>query len=84
MSEHPSVTASKVSKAAKLAAEHAALKCDGWCDNQHTGITHIDESGFAYCTPCGERRQYDGWKRCRKLRRHELNRLLRGEQLARY
>lgn len=60
------------------------LKCDGWCENVHAGITHIDESGFAYCTPCGLKRQADRWKCCRKLRPHELRKLQRGEQLRSY
>lgn len=64
--------------------KQVTVKCDGWCSQAHNGITHIDESGFAYCAPCGLRRQADGWKRCRKLRPFELRRLLRGEQLARY
>lgn len=45
-------------------------------------VTHIDDKGFAYCTAHGEqRRQY---RRCRKLRPHELARLKRGEALTRY
>lgn len=60
------------------------VRCDGWCDNVHDGITHIDESGFAYCAPCGRIRQDSKWKRCRKLRPHELQRILRGQQLAHY
>lgn len=60
-------------------------KCDGWCERDGSApLTHIDESGFAYCTPCGVKRQQDGWKRCRKLRPHEINRIMRGEQLRRY
>lgn len=45
-------------------------------------VTHIDESGFIYCTTHGQARQ--AWKRCRKMRPHELNRIKRGEPVARY
>jgi hypothetical protein len=47
-------------------------------------VTHVDEDGWVYCTPHGEDRQADGWKRCRKLRAHELRRIERSEPLARY
>lgn len=43
------------------------------CDNM-TGeptcpgtATYIDEKGWVYCTPCGQRRRDSGWKRARKL-----------------
>lgn len=57
------------------------------CDMRHdcaAAVTHIDESGFAYCAPHGEQRQASQWARCRKLRPHELRKLQRGEALARY
>jgi hypothetical protein len=57
------------------------LNCDGWCDKTGS-VTHIDQAGFAYCTPCGERRRQS--EPCRKLRPWELRKLERGEQLARY
>jgi hypothetical protein len=60
------------------------VRCDGWCEQAGGEVAYIDESGFAYCTGCGQRRQADGWKRCRKLRPHELRRLQRGEQLVSY
>lgn len=42
----------------------------------------IDKNGFIYCAEHGiERRD---WKPCRKLRPHELRRIARGEQVARY
>ena len=62
------------------------VHCDGWCGEskaeRSTDITHIDAKGYAYCTPCGRIRQE--YQNCRKLRPHELNRILRGEQLTRY
>lgn len=59
----------------------SSLDCDGWCDR--TGeVTHIDNKGYAYCTPCGMRRRWT--HPCRKLRPHELNKLKRGERLERY
>lgn len=58
-----------------------ALTCDGWCD--HTGeVAMIDNKGYAYCEPCGERRRMS--TPCRKLRPHELNRLRNGLTIAAY
>jgi hypothetical protein len=45
-------------------------------------VTHIDNSGFIYCTAHGIARR--DWKPCRKLRPHELNRIRRGQQVTRY
>lgn len=45
-------------------------------------VTHIDDHGFIYCTGHGEARK--AYRKCRKLRPYELNRLKRGEQLTRY
>lgn len=45
-------------------------------------VTMIDEKGYVYCTDHGLERRW--WRRCRKLRPHELNRLRRGEQLTHY
>lgn len=45
-------------------------------------VTHLDESGFVYCTKHGIQRR--SWKRCRKLRPHELRRIERGQQITRY
>jgi hypothetical protein len=45
-------------------------------------VTHLDDKGFVYCTYHGILRR--GWRPCRKLRKHELNRLARGEQIKRY
>lgn len=57
------------------------LRCD--MDHDCTDpITHIDNAGFIYCTKHGIRRR--DWKPCRKLRPHELNRLKRGQQIAKY
>lgn len=57
------------------------LKCD-MTDDCTEPVTHIDQSGFAYCTEHGISRR--DWKPCRKLRPHELRRLQRGEQVKRY
>jgi hypothetical protein len=45
-------------------------------------VTHLDENGYVYCTPHGIQRR--DWKRCRKLRPFELNRLRRGQQVEKY
>lgn len=45
-------------------------------------VEYIDEKGYAYCTPHGVQRQT--YRRCRKLRPHELRKLQRGEQLTKY
>lgn len=57
------------------------LRCD-MKEECTSPVTYIDDKGFAYCTTHGHQRQ--GYRRCRKLREWELNRLRRGEQLARY
>ncbi len=55
------------------------------CDMTHScpePVTHMDRSGFLYCTAHGlQRRTYQP---CRKLRPHELNRLQRGELITKY
>ena len=57
------------------------LTCD--MGRECTGeVTHIDDHGFIYCTNHGIQRR--SWRPCRKLRTHELNRLKRGEQVAKY
>jgi hypothetical protein len=45
-------------------------------------VTMIDDKGFVYCGDDGLLRR--DWRRCRKLRPHELNRLRRGEPLRAY
>lgn len=51
-------------------------------DNCANPVTHLDQNGFVFCTRHGlERRSY---RPCRKLRPHEVNRLMRGEQIAKY
>lgn len=45
-------------------------------------VTHLDNSGFIYCTEHGIQRR--DWKPCRKLRDWELRKLERGEQITRY
>lgn len=55
------------------------------CDMDHDctePTTYIDENGFIYCTEHGIDRQY--WKRCRKMRPHEVNRIKRGLPVERY
>jgi hypothetical protein len=46
-------------------------------------ISMIDDKGFVYCQNCGVARRGWGFYRMkvRKLRPHELNRLLRGEKV---
>lgn len=62
------------------AAEAVVLSC-GMTDCQ-SPVTHLDQSGFVYCTAHGIARR--SWKPCRKLRPFELRRLGRGEQITRY
>lgn len=57
------------------------LKCE-MSDTCNEPVTHIDQSGFIYCTGCGVSRRY--WKPCRKLRPYELNRLKAGKQVKKY
>lgn len=57
------------------------LKCD-MRDDCTNPVTHLDQSGFVYCTTHGVERR--DWKPCRKLRDWELRKLQRGEQLRRY
>jgi len=63
-------------------AEHL-LKCDGVKDCAET-VTHLDHKGFVYCAKHGEYFRDPVYRKVRKLRPHELNRLKRGEQIARY
>ena len=58
------------------------LKCDGvvGCAGP---ITHLDNKGFIYCADHGVWRQ-ETRGMCRKLRPYELNRLARGERIAKY
>ena len=66
---------------ASSAKREVTLRCDmtHTCD---TPVTHIGDKGFIYCTNhAGDRK---GWERVRKLRPHELNRLKRGQQIAKY
>lgn len=61
--------------------EDGTLQCD-MEDGCPEEVTHIDDHGFIYCAHHGEVRKQ--WRHCRKLRPHELNRLKRGQQVARY
>lgn len=45
-------------------------------------VTHIDQSGFLYCTSHGLQRRAS--QPCRKLRPHEITRLENGGQIAKY
>lgn len=45
-------------------------------------VTMIDDKGFGFCTNHGLDRR--SWRPCRKLRSHELARILRGETIASY
>ena len=56
-------------------AKDGSLQCDGWCGHAGT-VTHIDEKGYAYCTPCGIQRKAS--HRCRKLTGAEIKRLQAG------
>lgn len=59
------------------------------CDMHETctePVAMIDTDGYVYCAAHGIDRRGSGFYRrpVRKLRPHELNKLRRGEQLARY
>lgn len=45
-------------------------------------VTHIDDSGFIYCSRHGQLRKQH--RRCRKLRAHELRRVATGQSVTRY
>lgn len=47
-------------------------------------VTYVDESGFIYCTQHGIERQQGKWKRTRKMRQHEINRINNGLRLEKY
>ncbi|QWY82830.1 hypothetical protein PP641_gp090 [Arthrobacter phage SilentRX] len=64
-----------------MSGQEVALSCD-MSEDCKAEVTHIDNSGWLYCTSHGIARR--SWKPCRKLRPHELNRLRRGEQVTRY
>lgn len=56
-------------------------RCD-MRDECAESVTYIDEKGFVYCTAHGQLRQR--YHRCRKLRPHELRKVLRGASLPQY
>ncbi|MHB8387666.1 MAG: hypothetical protein ACYDDA_13700 [Acidiferrobacteraceae bacterium] len=68
--------------------KYGRLKCDGWCGDASapqdcpSKVTHIDEKGYAYCTPCGIQRKQS--HRCRKLTPRELKTITSGGQIAYY
>jgi hypothetical protein len=45
-------------------------------------VSHIDDKGFTYCARHGAQRRL--YRRCRKLRAHELTRLKTVGSIARY
>lgn len=45
-------------------------------------VAMMDDKGFIYCAEHGLDRRW--YRRCRKLRPHELRRIERGEQVTRY
>jgi hypothetical protein len=53
-------------------------------DDCELSISMIDDKGFVYCEHHGLLRRDWRWRKCRKLRPHELNRLARGEQVKSY
>lgn len=57
------------------------LKCD-MSKDCNSEVTHIDSSGFIYCSSHGELRKFS--KRCRKLKPKELKTLEQGQPLTRY
>lgn len=63
-------------------AADMSLRCDGWCTDLAGEVTHLDEKGFGYCSPCAERRK--GTHRCRKLTGAELAQLRAGRPLEAY
>ena len=63
-------------------AEGIRLQCD-MSEGCKEPVTHIEDSGFVYCTKHGLQRRGSG-QRCRKLTPSELKRLMRGEKIARY
>ena len=60
-----------------------APTCDMVADCQEP-LTHLDENGSVYCYQHGVQRQRSGWKRCRKMRPYEINRIYAGKQIERY
>ena len=64
---------------AQAAAKPGACQMDAGCTH---AVTHLDQSGFLYCTNHGLQRRAS--RPCRKLRPHELARLKRGDQITKY
>lgn len=61
------------------AAEPASCQMHAGCTHP---VTHMDQSGFLYCTNHGLQRRAS--RPCRKLRPHELTRLESGGQITKY
>ncbi len=55
------------------------LKCDMRADCTNP-VTHIGSKGWVYCAPCAADRQYQ--ERCRRMRKWEIERLERGDQIS--
>ena len=63
-------------------ADDGTLSCDMDLECK-AEVTMIEEKGWIYCTYHGTHRREYGYRN-RKLRPHELNRLKRGQQIAKY
>lgn len=64
-----------------MSEERAMLECE--MENGCAApVTMIDNKGYIYCTEHGLKRR--DYRPCRQLRKHEINRLKRGERLLRY
>lgn len=57
------------------------LRCE-MTDKCTEPVTHIDDKGYIYCSHHGLYRRF--YRRCRKLRPHEMRRLQRGELVKHY
>lgn len=57
------------------------LKCDMIKNCEHD-VTHIDSSGFIYCSSHGEVRKRH--KKCRKMTKRELKTLRDGQPIPHY
>ena len=61
----------------------STLTCDGWCGHEPiSDAGYIDTQGWAYCVPCGQRRQMS--QPARTLTPSELARLQNGQSIPRY
>jgi hypothetical protein len=65
----------------RVGSDEVTLTCD-MVKTCQAPVTYIDEKGFVYCTGHGQDRQ--SYRRCRKLRPHEIKTLRSGQPIARY